>query len=110
MLCSTISFIERNLFQEMWPLLRKIEARWVEFANRLKIDGWKIDNIKANCFSGTNNRACCEELLTYWQRSTSKKIFIWSSVKKAAISLQHNDLVKSLEDAGFNGMTHIWCM
>jgi len=94
----------------MWPLLKNIEAKWEEFANRLKIDGKKIDNIKANCFAGTNNVACCKEMLTYWRKATSKEKRTWFSIKKAAVGVKRNDLVKSLEAARVNGMAHMWCI
>ena len=97
------------MFQELWRFLQKIESKWETFANQLGIDQWKIDNIKANCFSGANYEVSCREMLSLWLESTIRAERKWSTINEAVKEFQLNDLVKSLKDACINGMTYHTC-
>ena len=88
----------------MWPFLQEIEGKWEEFAHHLQIDKKKIDNIRANCFAGANNKESCEKMLSYWIDKTLGVKRKWSTIKEAANKLGRKDLVKLLVSAGVDGM------
>ena len=95
------------MFQELWRFLQKIESKWIKFADQLGIDKRKIDNIKADGFSGADNEVSCREMLSKWMESTLRAERKWSTIKKAAKELKLNNLVKLLEETGVNGMINI---
>ena len=93
-----------HFFQELLPFLQSINSRWEKFADNLGIEMAKIQSVRADCFARANNEDNSREMLTWWRSSTSKAKRKWCTIKEAAKSLKLNDLVKSLEDAGVNGM------
>ena len=94
----------QDLFlRQLMPFLQDIEGKWKEFAIALDISEYVIDNIKADCLGGTSNAECCLEMFTVWRRSTKQDKRKWWMIKKAARTLEMQNVIKVLEEHNING-------
>lgn len=96
---------DQELFlRQLMPFLQDIESKWKEFAFALDISEYVIDNIKADCFGAVNNAECCMEMFALWRRSTKQDKRTWHMIKKAARTLEMENLIKQLEEHNVHGM------